>query len=203
MISLKEKRIIIFDLDGTIVDLNVDWDYLKQILSERILEIYGKKCEFIHISACLDYITERKDEYELKNFFKIIEKYEMKNISESKKIEESIFFINNIELFEVPKDIKLAILSLNTRKTIITSLKLFNIYNKFNYIIGREDIRKWKPNPDGLLKIQNHFGVKKKDMVYFGDKQKDIKTGENADIDSYLIEDLIELVRKRKEEIEK
>ena len=201
MISFKSKKVIVFDLDGTIVDLAVDWQHIKNILSERYSKIYGETCEFKHISACLEYVVEKKDERELKNFFKILEDYEMKDINKSKEIKETIFFINNLKLFEVPKDTKLAIFSLNTRKAIISSLKLAKIFDKFDYIIGREDIRKWKPNPDGLLKIKKYFGVENKDMIYFGDLKKDLQTGKNAGIDSYLINELIKMVKKKRQEM--
>jgi HAD superfamily hydrolase (TIGR01549 family) len=201
MISFKNKKIIVLDLDGTIVDLAADWHNLKQILSDRYTKIYGETCEFKHISACLDYIVEKEDEKELKNFFKIMEEYEMSNIDENKEIQESIFFINNLELFGVPKEIKLAIYSLNTRKAIINSLTLAKIYNKFDFIIGREDIRKWKPNPEGLLRIKEYFGVKKSEMIYFGDLQKDVETGKNAGIESYLIDEIINLVNKKRAEM--
>jgi beta-phosphoglucomutase-like phosphatase (HAD superfamily) len=200
MISFKNKKVIVFDLDGTIVKLAVDWGYIKRKMSERYSKIYGEKCEFKHISGCLDYVVEKNDERELKNFFKILEDYELKNINNNKKIEETIFFINHLNLFNVPKDAKLAIFSLNTRKTIIKSLKLAKIYDKFDYIVGREDIRKWKPNPDGLQKIKEYFGVSNKDMIYFGDLQKDIQTGNNAGVQSHLIEEIIEIVQKKKQQ---
>jgi len=199
--KFKHKKVIVFDLDGTIVDLAVDWRFIKRILSQRYSKIYGEECEFKHISACLDYVVEKKDERELNFFFKVLEEYEMKNINDNNEIEQTIFFINNLNLFDVSIDTKLAIFSLNTRKAIIKSLKLAKIYNRFDYIIGREDLRKWKPNPDGLIKIKEYFGVANKDMIYFGDLQKDLQTGKNAGIDSYLINELIEIVNKKREDL--
>lgn len=90
-----------------------------------------------------------------------------------------------------------AILSLNTRSTIIRALELANIYDKIDLIIGREDVRKWKPNPEGLLKIQEYFKMKKEEMIYFGNLEKDVLTGKNAGIEAYLIDELIELVKKK------
>ncbi|MHA1490073.1 MAG: HAD family hydrolase [Promethearchaeota archaeon] len=194
MLSFKGKKAIIFDLDGTIANLAVNWDQLKRILSARYTKISGIKREFDSVSACLDRIVEWKDEGELRNFFKIIEKQETGNIKKTKYIEETVFFINNLGLFGVEKGTKLAIMSLNTRKTIIESLKLANIRDKFDFIVGREDVRKWKPNPDGLLKIKEYFNLKSKEIIYFGDLKKDLETGENAGIESYLIDVLIALV---------
>lgn len=196
--SLKNKKVIVFDLDGTIVRLTADWMSLKEHLVFQYKEIYKEKCDFKSISACLTKIVERGDEVVLKNFFNIIRHYELENIEGNLPIEESIFFINNKELFGCNKDTKLAILSLNTRDTIIKSLKLADISHKIDLIIGREDVIKWKPDPEGLLKIQEYFKIIREDLIYFGDLEKDILTGKNAGIEAYLIDDLIRLVNKKK-----
>lgn len=201
--SFDTKKVIVFDLDGTIVNLTADWIALKDKLIENYKRIYDNNCEFKRISKCLDRIVEKNDEEELENFFKVIRKYELENIQETELIEESIFFINNIELFGVEKETKFAILSLNTRNSIIRALKIAGIHDKIAFIVGREDVRRWKPAPDGLLKIQKFFGIKKQEMVYFGDLENDILTGRNAGIQAYLIDDLINHVNKTKNKLKK
>ena len=201
-ISFENKKIIVFDLDGTIVHLDTNWHHLKMLLSKRYAKLYeGEKCECEHISACLSHVVKKKDEIELNNFFDMILDYEMKNIRNNKEIEESVFFINHLELFGVKKETKLAILSLNMRETIMTTLKLANLTQRFDLIIGREDVRAWKPNPFGLLEIQKHFHVKKKELIYFGDTETDIKTGNNAGIEVHLVKELINLVKSKKKKI--
>ena len=197
-ISLKNKEVIIFDLDGTVVHLVADWMSLKKKLVDMYKKIYNEDCSFDSVSACLSNIVEKSDFDILENFFDIIRQYEVDNIEENKPIEETIFFINNLELFGVKNNTKLAILSLNTRLTIIESLKLADVLDKFNYLVGREDVRKWKPDPEGIYKIQDHFGIKKEEMIYFGDLKKDVLTGNNAGIDAYFIDDLKRLVNKKK-----
>jgi len=197
-ISFTEKKVIIFDLDGTIVNLTVDWRALKDNLVKRYREIYKEQCDVKRVSMCLEKIVEKNDENILENFFGVIRHYELENISNTQLIEEIIFFIKNKDFFGVKNDAKFAILSLNTRDTIIQALELANIRDKIELIIGREDVRKWKPAPEGLIKIQNHFKIKKEEMVYFGDLENDLSTGENAGIDAYLIDDLKNLVNKKK-----
>ncbi len=201
MISFKKKKVIIFDLDGTIVRLPVNWSHLKRLLTKRYNDVYGETCEFVHITACLDQVVDKDDDAELQNFFNMLEDYEMKTINDNENVKETIFFINNLHLFNVPNDIKLAVLSLNTRKTIIESLKLAGIYEKIDYFVGREDVRKWKPNPEGLLKIRDHYDVKEEEIIYIGDLKKDVITGENAGIEAYLIDEIISLVNKKRVEI--
>lgn len=196
--SIKDKELVVFDLDGTIVDLTVDWISLKDFLVKKYEEIYQESCDFKSVSRCLEKIVEKKDENTIQNFFDIIRHYELKNIKDVKIIDETIFFINNKNLFEVKNEIKFAIFSLNTRETIIRALKIAGINDKIDLIIGREDVRKWKPNPEGLLTILNHFKIKKEEVIYFGDMEKDLLTGENAGIEVHLIDELINLVKKKK-----
>jgi HAD superfamily hydrolase (TIGR01549 family) len=192
---LKDKKVIIFDLDGTIVNLTADWQTLKNILKDRYTKLYGNKCEFRSISGCLSKIVEKQDEKELQNFFDIIRTYEMENIHETVPIGEIVYFIKHKEKFGINEGTKFAILSLNTRRTIKKSLELAGIEDQFDLIIGREDVRSWKPEPVGLLKIKDHFNVKKEDMIFFGDLENDIKTGKNASIEVYYIDDLITAIK--------
>jgi len=200
-LSFKKKKVIIFDLDGTIVNLTADWTALKDVLIEKYREIYEEQCDFERISKCLENIVEKKDEEVLVNFFDIIREYELKNIKDTQLIEETIFFINHKKSFGIKNEVKFAVLSLNTRSSIIRSLEIANIHNKIDLIIGREDVRRWKPAPDGLLNIQKYYKVNKKEMIFFGDLENDLLTGKNAGIEAYLIDDLIEFVSKIKNKL--
>ena len=198
-LSFKDKKVIIFDLDGTIVRLVADWMSLKEILVNKYIEIYEENAEFKSISACLSKIVELQDKQVLEDFFDIIKQYEFNNIKKNQPIEETIFFLKKSELFGVSKGTNFAVLSLNMRNTIIESLKLAGVYEKFDFIVGREDVRNWKPAPEGIIKIKNHYKIDKDEMIYFGDLEKDILTGKNAGVKAYLIGALINLVRiKRK-----
>lgn len=197
-ISLSGKKVIVFDLDGTIVNLKVNWTVLKNIVAKKYEEIYKESCNVERVSQCLTMIVEKKDETVLNNIFDIIRKFELENIQDLKPIEETIFFIKNYQLFGVKNEVKFAVLSLNTRNTIIKSLDIINIYNNIDLIIGREDVRKWKPAPEGLIKIQRYYRANRKEMIFFGDLENDLLTGKNAGIETHLIGELIELVNKKR-----
>ncbi|MFO8020257.1 MAG: HAD-IA family hydrolase [Promethearchaeia archaeon] len=193
---LKQKKLIIFDLDGTIIKLAVDWQSLKKLLSDRYSERYNNARRFTSISTCLNHIVSEDDESELLKFFNIIRKYESQNIEESEIVEETVYFIKHKETFGVRRDATFAVFSLNTRATIKKSLELARISEKFDYLVGREDVRRWKPDPAGLVKIINHFGVEKKDVLYIGDMQKDLIAAKNAQVDGILVGELKEFVNQ-------
>ena len=200
-IDFKGKKALIFDLDGTIVKLKANWNDIKSKISKKFNMLYGTDHSFSSITHCLDALLERGGNEELPSFFKIIEENELKNINQNEYMEETLFFIKNLTSFNFTNETKIAVFSLNMRNTIIRSLELGNIRDKVHFFIGREDVRRWKPNPDGLIKIQEEFKLDKEELIYFGDLKKDIETGKNAGIDAYLISELIDLVKEKRNKI--
>ena len=196
--SFTEKKVIVFDLDGTIVRLVADWHSLFKALTSRFIEKYQKAINHESMSAILSSVVKLGDEEELQLNFNLIQLYELENITSNQPIKEVIYFINNKELFGVSPNAKLAVFSLNTRSTILKSLEMAGILDKFEFFVGREDVRKWKPEPDGLLKILDYFKVDAKEMIYFGDLEKDLLAGAKAGVESYYIDTIINLVRKIK-----
>ena len=196
--SFTEKKVIVFDLDGTIVRLAADWHLLYKALTARFTEKNRETINHKSMSAILSRIVEKGDEEELQLNFNLIRRYELENITSNEPIKETIYFINNKELFGVSPNAKLAVFSLNTRSTILKSLEMAGILDKFEFFVGREDVRKWKPEPDGLLNILEYFKVNTEEMIYFGDLEKDLLAGANAGVESYYIDMLINQVRNIK-----
>ena len=54
-------------------------------------------------------------------------------------------------------------------------------------VLGHIENMKVKPDPEGANLIINRMNVDKKDVVYIGDSSTDIKTAENANIDSISV----------------
>ena len=192
------KKVIVFDLDGTIVRLGADWHSLRKALNARFTERNREDLNFKNMSTILSRIIEMGDEEELQLNFNLMRQYELENISSNEPIKETIYFINNKELFGVSPNAKLAVFSLNFRSTILKSLEMAGIVDKFEFFVGREDVRKWKPEPDGLLKILDYFKVNSEEMIYFGDVEKDLLAGASAGVESYYIDTLINYVRNIK-----
>ncbi|MHA1508849.1 MAG: HAD family hydrolase, partial [Promethearchaeota archaeon] len=186
--SFTDKKVIVFDLDGTIVRLAADWHSLRKALITRFTEKNRETINLKSMSAILSRIVEMDDEEELQLNFNLIQQYELENITRNEPIKEIIYFINNKEFFGVSPNAKLAVFSLNTRSTILKSLKMAGILNEFVFFVGREDVRKWKPEPDGLLKILDYFKVNAKEMIFFGDSEIDILAGASAGVESHYID---------------
>ncbi|GAI40383.1 unnamed protein product, partial [marine sediment metagenome] len=125
--SFKGKKVIVFDLDGTILRLAADWHSLYKALTARFTEKNREAINHKSMSAILSSIIEKGDEEELQLNFNLMRQYELENITSNEPIKETIYFINNQELFGVSPNAKLAVFSLNFRSTILKSLEMVGI----------------------------------------------------------------------------
>ncbi len=66
-------------------------------------------------------------------------------------------------------------------------LDLVGLLPFVDHIIGYEDTKKHKPNPDPLLKALEVFNTKAKDAIYIGDHENDIKAAKAAHIKSCAV----------------
>lgn len=99
--------------------------------------------------------------------------------------------VDNTRLYDGVKEV-LKKLKDNVFKTAIVTTKFHyridQILNKFDasglidMIIGAEDVKIEKPNPEGLLHAIDLLDVKSNKTLYVGDSIVDAKTAENADV---------------------
>ena len=153
--ELNKYRYIILDFDGTIVDLHVNWQELKIELSQT----FGLNFNVLNEGL------RRLSEDERKIAFKIIEKYE----------NEASWEVNARLLDYIRRNDKnYAIFSDNMTSTIRRILSALSIIDKFDIIIGKDSVKKFKPDEEGLIRIINYFGVRNLgEVIYVGDNEKD------------------------------
>lgn len=78
---------------------------------------------------------------------------------------------------------KLAIVSTKYRYRIGGALKKENLHPYFEFVIGGEDVKNPKPNPEGLISAVTRFNLQKLQAVYIGDSIIDAMTAKNAEVD--------------------
>ena len=62
-------------------------------------------------------------------------------------------------------------------------MEKYNAAKLIDLIVGAEDVRIEKPNPEGLLWAVDKLGLDKKQVLYVGDSIVDAKTAQNAVVD--------------------
>ncbi len=78
---------------------------------------------------------------------------------------------------------KIGIISNKTHRRIQEKFDVDHVPELIDLIIGSDDVKSHKPDPTGLLRAVEHFGVKKSDVLYTGDSYIDAETAQNAGVD--------------------
>lgn len=172
---------VIFDFDGTIVDLVVDWEELKKELKSKYSLPNKKK---IGVNDALNLIRKNMPD-KLDEAYKIVEEYESFMASEAKSREE---IVKNIKRAS-NEGLKIGMFTNNMRKTVEVVLRELNLNQElFDIIIAKEDVEKYKPDSEGLNRIVKKWGLKKSKILYIGDSTIDRKAGELAGIRVALVD---------------
>jgi HAD superfamily hydrolase (TIGR01549 family) len=87
----------------------------------------------------------------------------------------------------IVKGYKLAIVSQRRRESIEKIVKYMKIDHYFDLVIGREDVKLPKPNPEPLVKALDYFKVKQDEAMYIGDMEEDVLAAKAAKISCVFI----------------
>ncbi len=177
---------ILWDLDGTLIHFDIDY---KKARTEtiRILERYGypkgqltqKYYVLKMIKEATDYFSREKiyDDNKITKIRKEIDKKVEMIEREASFYAKSIPGINNILEYCMNKKIKSGIITLNTTKNAILSLKTANLIKFFpkSFIIGRDMVNKIKPDPEHAIFLLNQLKISSEEICIIGDHPSDIE----------------------------
>ena len=209
--SLKNKlsnlELVIFDLDGTLIDSNGTHNYLdielarslgenkssKEILQERDEVIKNNKTGDIYLNYCNYLKTKYDSSLSASEILQI-----RRNLS--KKISKDIKYKTDADIFIKylkNQNIKLALATVSRRETIdIYINENENIKNKcnfneyFDFIVTKDDVILKKPNPEVYNKIIENFQIKDlSKCVVIEDSLTGVLAAKNANLDVIVIHD--------------
>lgn len=173
---------VIFDFDGTIVDLDIDWKSAKEVLLEFLknfdynlfLSLDKKK---IGGAEKINIFLEKYGEVFKKSISNLTTGIEKKFLKSWKEKEGVVKNIKKLK----KSGIKLFIWTLNTKPTVNKALKVLNINNDvFTSIISFESGVYVKPNIVCLTKTLREFNIK--NPIYIGDSYYDVIASKKAKI---------------------
>lgn len=206
------NRLIVFDLDGVLVDSkSIHFDALNSALKTVGLEYVITEEEQKNIYEGLP----TKAKLLLLNKNKGLSKERFDDIWNAKQNITSTMFSNInedadlIKLLKVVKDsgIKIAVASNSIRKTIVECLTGLGIFNLIDYIVSNEDVKNPKPHPEMYWNAMSYFGVIADETVIFEDslvgklaardsKANLIEIKDRSDLNMEKIDKAISLLQK-------
>lgn len=186
--SKKERRkmlkAIIFDFDYTLGDstdgivLSVNYALEKLGFGIKDREEI-KKTIGLSLKDTYSTLTGKSRE-EAESFLKYF-----KEKADQVIVEKTTLYSDVKEVFQALKKegYKIGIVTNKFRYRIEQILIRFHISSLVDFIIGSEDVKIEKPNPEGLLWAIHHLQLEKNEILYVGDSFIDAKTAENAQVD--------------------
>lgn len=177
----EDKKVVIFDCDGTVLDT---FKLIEQVVIktfEEILPDYYMSEEEAHTffgpflnDTFKKYFDSKED---IENAIEVYRKYcdllqpeyvkTYDGIDELlKKLKENGYYI--------------VVVSNKISRVIYDGFDICNIRNYFDLVVGAEMLKKAKPDPDGIYQVLNHYGIK--NTVLVGDTFIDMETAKNANI---------------------
>lgn len=177
-------KLVVFDLDGTIVKLDVDWERLREELRKYFRNHYNFDSNFNPLDEGIDGVWDELGDSAVKEAYGIVERYEVENIENVSLIRGSLELIRHLK----DGGQTLAIFSSNTQRTIELALGYLRIREYFDIIVGKKDVSKHKPDPEGLIVIKNKAGIELDEMCFIGDKETDFQCAARLNVRAVPIE---------------
>lgn len=175
-------RAIGFDMDGTLIDSDIDYDRLAMVEQDVLTSMGVPADVFTHmmsekdmVVAGLDYLHSVGNNITFEELNHIIDeesaRIESLNISRSKpfpKVKELLDEISS-------KGYKIGLLSRGHRSYVTRTLDMLNLTDYFDAIEAYDDhpVGEQKPNPIAMRYLAKGLGVKAEEILYIGDAVTD------------------------------
>ncbi|PKN52010.1 MAG: hypothetical protein CVU55_09725 [Deltaproteobacteria bacterium HGW-Deltaproteobacteria-13] len=176
-------KTIIFDFDGTLAKLNIDFHQMREAVRKLILS-YGIDGNELRTDYVLEMISgaetilNRQSAEKAKKFISeatdAIEKIEMEAADHGELFGRTRELLNTL----ASREISCGIITRNCAKAV--KIVFPDILSCCPVVVCRNDVKKVKPHPEHLNTALNKLGGSPRNTLMVGDHPLDIQTGRNA-----------------------
>ena len=174
----REIELVIFDLDGTLVDSTSLWsDIDTAFFAKRNKEVpptYFKEIAHIGLSKAAELTKEKYcPNEEVKDI--INEWHEMSLDAYENHIPLKDYVVELLELLK-SLNVKIALATANSEDLYLPLMKRTNIIQYFDYIVDVNDCTNGKNSPEIFFKVSEHFNIPSSHSVVVEDNLLPLKT---------------------------
>jgi phosphoglycolate phosphatase len=166
--------VVVVDLDNTLCKLGVDWDAVKAQL-EQLAAAAGADVEEVGIWPLMEAAQQPGREQLLRDMERLVTNAELAGARDCPHNQALVEWVER-ETAGRP----VSVLSLNSRRAVQLALDQNRLSHLVTHIVGREDVRRIKPDPEGMLVLAERHGVEPAAMLLVGDKDGDRECAERA-----------------------
>jgi len=73
-------------------------------------------------------------------------------------------------------------ISTKPRKSLDSAIKHYNLESILDYSISGDEVKNFKPDPEGIVKTLKHFNAKPDEAIFIGDSFHDLGAARNANV---------------------
>jgi len=169
-------KAIIFDLDGTLIRLPIDYNKIQNMLRE----LFGTSENFIPLIATI--IKKAQDDKEkISKAFELICREELSSIDKMEIIDGALSLLKDIQ----SQKIILSLITMQCKEAVTRILSKLNIGNNmFSIIISRDESY---DRLDQIKKTVEKLSVAPNEVIVIGDRIHDIKSAKKVGCKSILV----------------
>jgi phosphoglycolate phosphatase len=169
-VSNPDLSAVVYDLDGTLVTLAVDWD----AVATDVIAVYEAN-GIDATGAGLWSLLEDADDHGIAAAVEeAISRHEREGARRSRRCELAD---------ELPtRSVAVGVCSLNCEAACRIALETHGLAADVDAVVGRDSVATHKPDPEPLLATIDALGVDPADAVFIGDSPRDETTAERAGV---------------------
>jgi len=202
---LEGKKLVIFDLDGTIIDTH---SLVLEALNSTLLNLHAYPIDsmpegiymqdLISSTLSIQGVKTKIKPKELSSqvFTKYLE------ILDTTDLEVTSGFWETVFLFKEELKLPIALCTNTERAAVSRLLSKLNIKNTFDLVLCGDDVSSPKPSPEIYKKALSHFRIPAHKVVAFEDSPSGARSSVDAGIETFVIWDTITNKNEFPQEVE-
>jgi phosphoglycolate phosphatase-like HAD superfamily hydrolase len=173
------KDLVVFDYDGTLAYLGVDWEAVRESLSGIALR-FGFESSFRPLWVEMATAREIGGSSALEQLFQALAEHERLAVATQEPRTEIVNQARSI--LEDDAGPECAIFSVNLHETVTTGLEALRL-GSMRHIVGADNVTQWKPDPEGLNVLMNEAKTMPERTLFVGDSKGDQEAAASAGVE--------------------
>ncbi len=166
---------VLYDLDGTLVELAVDWDRVREAVAAECRD-RGQDPAGLTLWELLERAERAGDGATV---LSTIEPYERRGARNSAVLPTAA---------ELPRSVPVGVCSLNCEAACRIALETHGLAGHVDAVVGRDTVPERKPAPEPLIAVLDRLGVAPDRAVFVGDSDTDAQAAARAGLEFRRVE---------------